>query len=158
MESSTASLRLPSGDDLSLEDGVRHFATEHVRFASAYPEALRFILTVAYGPEENQPAVDLAACWRDVVFELVQRFERALADGEFVARAGATAPRLAHHLLNVVHLEVMGAYEKERFLGEAEDLAAVLDAGDLDLVEDLVAQFFHGAGQITVGKPEEPRS
>lgn len=155
--SSTELLHVPPQDAMSIADRVRVFAAGHVDFAQRYPEALRFILTVAYGPEDAQPPVDFAAHWRPVVFDLIGRFEDAIERGEFTPRSGATVPRLVRHLLNLVHTEVMGAYEKERFLTDDDDLTDFMDEGDLDLVEDLVTQFFQGAGVLHArGETEEP--
>ena len=159
MTTTTEDLLVPGDDGRTVVDLVRDFATKHMDFARHYPEALRFILTVVYGPEDSQPRVDLVRYWSPVLLGLVRRFEQALSTGELRPRIHATAPRLARHLMNVVHMEVMASYEKERFADADASLVDLFDEDDEHVrVEDLVAQFFRGAGELRVPHPGEPES
>jgi len=156
--SSVEMLHVDPGSAPTLRDVVRNFAGGHVEFGRNHPESLRFILTVAYGPEENQPVVDLMRFWRPVLFELHARFEAGVACGDFVPRSGATPARLVRHLFNLVHMEIMSAYEEERFLAHDAELVALFQDETPDLVEDLVRQFFHGAGELRQPASEEKPS
>ena len=133
---------------------VGHFAAVHLEFARSYPDALRFVLAIVYGPEEGQPRIDMLSYWRPVMVWLVERIQTSIESGEFVPRPGATAPRLMRYLINVVHMEVMSSYEEQRFVASDPALRAMLDEGGVDLVSDLVAQFFGGAG-VLQGEPAE---
>lgn len=137
---------------------VREFAAKHFEFARRYPDALRFILTVAYGPEESQPRVDLVRYWLPITLEIVRWFDRAIAGGELQARSGATAPGLARHLLNTVHMEVLTSYEKERFGIDESPCHTGEDLGDDARLDDLVDQFFRGAGALRPTPSGENRS
>lgn len=156
LSSTSDMMRVDAPEDPSIEAFVRAFARAHVDFSRNFPEALRFILTVVYGPEESLPRVDVMHFWRPVIFDLLQRFETALARGEITPRSGATAPRLVRHLLNLVHMEIMSAYEHERFVCEDPEMSTLFEEESADaLTDDLVAQFFHGAGGLRVAEPEE---
>lgn len=158
MGSTIESLRVETDPVISVQDLVRQFAARHVEFSRNHPEALRFILTVAYGPEENQPAVDLVGHWRPVVFDLLHHVEGAIDRGELVPRRGATPAQLVRHLLNHVHMEAMSAYDEQRFLSADPEMVELFSQARHDVVDDIVAQFFHGAGALRGSGSEESDS
>lgn len=138
-------------EGLPFEDMVRHFAEVHIHVAQSYPHALRFALSIAYGPEEGQPEIDLFGHWHPILRALTERMQRAIVEGEFVPRPGATLPGLVQQLIHAVHFEVFAIYERERFGKQA---TGVLDMGPpaADPAGEVVAQFFHGAGTLR-GRP-----
>ncbi len=141
------------GDEGSLEETVRRYAAVHIAFAEQFPAGLRFLLAVAYGPEEGLPPVDLVGPWAEVWNLLRRAFERAVSDGRFEPRGGVPLDVLVLHLANLVHLELFGHYERERFGAQMQEHALDL-AQPADPVADIVAQFFHGAGRLREAGPD----
>ena len=142
-------------DGADLRAIVRHFAQVHLDFARDYSVGLRFVLTLAYGPEEGQPTVDLVGYWRPVIRWLAVRMHRAVESGELEPRPGATPERLMRYLFNLVHMDVMSTYEEQRFLAADPALFEMLREDGTDRVDDLVDQFFAGAGVLHEPSPEE---
>lgn len=137
-------------EDLPFEEMVRRFAEIHIHAAQSYPHALRFALSIAYGPEEGQPEIDLFGLWQPILLALAERMRRAIEEGEFVPRPGASLQGLVQQLVHTVHFEVFAIHERERFGKQA---VGALDFGSPadDPVGDVVAQFFHGAGTLVRG-------
>ena len=135
-------------EDTDLESMVHRYAALHVEAARSYPDALRFVLAVAYGPEEGQPDIDFFAYWNPVMQRMLERWQQAIDRGEFVPRPGTTPARLVQQLLNAVHLEVFAVHERERF-GKSTDSMHEIAAPMPDPAGEVVAQFFQGAGTLT---------
>lgn len=151
-------LEICAGDE-GLEETVKQFAALHIHAAQSYPHAVRFALSVVYGPEEGQPEVDVFAHWLPVLTALTDRLQRAIDAREFVPRPGATLPGLVQQLIHAVHLEVFGTYERERFGKQSEGLMEIAPPV-ADPVGEVIAQYFHGAGTLVRGSgslEEEPR-
>lgn len=133
--------------DGGLEETVKRFAALHIHAGQSYPHAVRFALSVVYGPEEGQPEVDVFAHWLPVMTALTDRLRRAIDAQEFSPRPGATLPGLVQQLIHAVHLEVFGAYERERFGKQSAGMMEVAPPVT-DPVGEVVAQYFHGAGTL----------
>jgi AcrR family transcriptional regulator len=61
----------------------------HLQFAAAFPEAVRFVFGLLFGPEEGRPALDLTG-YAAVEARIRQRVERAIRSGALVLHAGVT--------------------------------------------------------------------
>lgn len=138
-----------------LVDGFRRYARRHRELAESYPDAVRFALVVAYGPQESMPGIDLVGHWVPVRERLVEALDRAVRAGAFRPRRGASLGVLADRLMALVHLDVFAADERRRW---ANDFARHdLDCQPFEDPErDLVDQFFHGAGEfLEPARPSE---
>ncbi len=141
-------------EDRGIVDAVRRYARAHVDFSLDHPEALRFALSMAYGPAAGQPEVDWTPHYSRMFAWASQRFDRAIREGEFHLRPDTNLSLVLRHLFHIVHLEVFSAYERVRFAeqievfekSDAHAACGQLEAGEA--VEDVVRQFFLGAGQV----------
>lgn len=61
----------------------------HLQFCAEFPEAIRFLFGIMYGPEEGRPAFDMTA-YAAVEARIRNRFDRAIRSGEFVLHTGVT--------------------------------------------------------------------
>ena len=109
---------------------------------------LRLLLTVAYGPEESQPDVDMSGSWASLLESVEDRIRDSIESGEFVPREGMDSVQLTRHLFRLMHMAVFEVYEMERCPAGKD-----IDPGFLGPVGDPVAdihdQFFLGAGRLT---------
>jgi AcrR family transcriptional regulator len=142
-------------EDDGLVDAVSRFTRAHIEFSSAHPTPLRFALGMAYGPTEGQPNADWTTHYAMMFGWASERFERAEREGEFRPRPDTNSSLLLRHLFHIVHLEVFSAYERIRFAEQFEamqEMGTPVDCGQLssdDAVQDVVRQFFFGAGEVS---------
>jgi len=61
----------------------------HLQFCADFPEAIRFLFGIMYGPEEGRPAFDMTG-YSAVEARIRNCFDRAIRSGEFALRAGVT--------------------------------------------------------------------
>lgn len=148
-------------EDDGIEDAVRRLARAFFDVARRRPEVLRFGLSVIYGPEHGQPPVDWLHHYAGLWTWAAERFGRAVDEGELVPRSGAQPGVLARHLMQTVHMEVLGIYERDRYADQLRSFVKQTQSPEAvpgDPVEGLVTQFFRGAGKIQSPPEEESRS
>jgi AcrR family transcriptional regulator len=136
-----------------LESLIRELARIHFEFPKQHPGVVRLLLSVAYGPEEDMPEIDFVQPWIDVVDRTRERIEAAVESGEFEPRAGATSIQLSRQLVGLLHLHAFEVCKRERFIEVARSRAEVV-AETQNPVDDLVDQFFLGAGRLTGFSPD----
>jgi AcrR family transcriptional regulator len=131
-----------------LETLIRDLARIHFDFPKQHPGVVRLLLSVAYGPEEDTPEIDFVRPWIDVVDRVRARIEAPIDSGEFEPRAGANSVQLSRQLVGLLHLHAFEVCKRERFA----DLARSRAEAQAELenpIDDLVDQFFLGAGRLT---------
>jgi AcrR family transcriptional regulator len=127
---------------------VRQLTVAHIDFPKQRPGAVRLMLSVAYGPQDCQPAVDLVAPWTGVLERVESRISAAIETGELVPRSATDAVQLTRHLFNLLHMAIFAEYEREHFCDRfGRDSRFV--ANCCDPVDDIYDQFFLGAGRLT---------
>ena len=132
----------------SLDEMVRGLTEAHLKFPQQHPAALRLLLTVAYGPEESQPDVDMSGSWASLLESVEGRIRDSIESGEFVPREGMDSVQLTRHLFRLMHMAVFEVYETERCpAGKGIDPGFLGPVGDP--VADIHDQFFLGAGRLT---------
>jgi AcrR family transcriptional regulator len=126
---------------------VRRLTVAHIDFPKQHPGAVRLMLSVAYGPQECQPAVDLVAPWTGVLERVESRVSAAIESGELIPRPGTDAVQLTRHMFNLLHMAIFAEYEREQFCDRfGRDSRFV--ANCCDPVDDIYDQFFLGAGRL----------
>jgi len=132
---------------------VRQLTVAHIDFPKQHPGAVRLMLSVAYGPQECQPAVDLVAPWTGVLERVESRVSAAIESGELIPRSGTDAVQLTRHLFNLLHMAIFAEYEREQFCDRfGRDSRFVEHC--CDPVDDIYDQFFLGAGRLATPDPQ----
>lgn len=131
-----------------LRELVVRMAEAHAEFPRQHPSAVRLMLSLAYGPDDGRPGIDVHDTWAAIMGMVGARFQAAIDSGEFEPRAGADAALLTRHLINLVHMAMFEEFKRERF-GSAEDQHPTCLVASVDPVQDIHDQFFYGAGRVT---------
>lgn len=137
--------------DDGIVDAVRRFARAHVDFSREHPKALRFAMGMAYGPADRQPTVEWSSHYLAMFEWASRRFEQAIADGELQLRPGSELGWILRHLFHIVHLEIFATFERMRYADQLVHFEEHVTCEPLEperAAEDIVQQFFHGAGEV----------
>jgi len=133
----------------SLSDMVLKLAEVHVGFSKQHAGEVRLLLSVAYGPNDGHPQVDLVSPWAATMESVHARLAAAIDSRELVARDGADAVQLTRHLFNLLHMAVFEGFERERFCHDENSDTRFCGRSETQ-AQDIHDQFFTGAGRLTV--------
>lgn len=116
---------------------IESIVSAHVRLTHESPAAVEFMLSMLYGPREGQPEPDLDRMYRTTRRHIVATFERGIATGEFLPRAGVGVNFLVEQLVSLIHEHAIRNFRAERAC-RANPVS----------VEMALEHFFFGAGRL----------
>lgn len=92
--------------------GVLH---GHAAFAEKYPDGLRLLLGMVYGPSQDLPDVDLVPLYAGVQQRIRRSFERALRTKQLVLRAGLSRSDAIDLFSEGVDAAVLRIFKAQRY-------------------------------------------
>lgn len=148
-ESFAAQIREALDRDLPFRESLVRVVDAHLRGLRDAPRVVEFVYSILFGSERSCPSHDLVERQDVLIDELTERFEAAVAAGEFSPRDGMELRWLALQLLGIANTHLMRGVKEMQRMSDAERRRWVARQSGPDHAHRIVEFFLCGAGEVT---------